>query len=64
MEMNTGQKSMPTPPKCDLCEKTMNPTVKVYHDHTRLCKSCYAHMEKMPEILARCVERFLCGNVV
>lgn len=50
--------------KCELCEEKMNPTVKIYNHNTRLCKACFDHMENMPEVMAKCVERFLIGNVV
>ncbi|MGD9006809.1 MAG: hypothetical protein PVG41_02750 [Desulfobacteraceae bacterium] len=50
--------------KCELCEQKMNPTVKIYNDDTRLCKTCFDHIENMPEVVAKCVERFLFGNVV
>ncbi len=50
--------------KCELCEHIMNPTVKIYNNNIRLCKACFHHMGKMPEIVAKCVERFLIGNVV
>jgi recombinational DNA repair protein (RecF pathway) len=50
--------------KCDLCEQKMNPTVKIYNNDTRLCKTCFNHMENMPEVVGKCVERFLIGNVV
>lgn len=53
-----------TPPKCELCELKMNPTVKIYNNHTRLCTACFYQMEKLPEIVAKSVERFLLGNVV
>jgi recombinational DNA repair protein (RecF pathway) len=50
--------------KCGLCEQKMNPTVKIYNNDTRLCKTCFDHMENMPDVVAKCVERFLIGNVV
>ncbi len=50
--------------KCELCEQKMNPTVKIYNNDTRLCKACFHHMEKLPEVVAKSVERFLIGNVV
>lgn len=50
--------------KCGLCEQKMNPTVKIYNSDTRLCRTCFDRMEKMPEVVAKCVERFLVGNVV
>jgi hypothetical protein len=50
--------------KCDLCEQVMNPTILIYKDQTCLCKACYDHMLRMPEPLAKSVERFLIGNVV
>ena len=51
-------------PKCDLCEQKMNPTVKVYNNHTFLCAACFHHMKNLPEIVAKSLERFLIGNVV
>lgn len=50
--------------KCELCEQKMNPTVNIYNNNTRLCKACFHHMEKLPDIVAKSVERFLIGNVV
>lgn len=50
--------------KCELCEQKMNPTVKIYNNDTRLCRTCFYHMETMPGAVAKCVERFLIGNVV
>ena len=50
--------------RCDLCEQKMNPTVKIYNNDTRLCKTCFDHMESLPEAIAKSVERFLIGNVV
>lgn len=49
---------------CELCDQKMNPTVMIYNHHTRLCTSCYHHMEKMPDLVAKSIERFLIGNVV
>jgi hypothetical protein len=50
--------------KCELCEQKMNPTVKIYNKDTHLCKVCFHHMERLPDIVAKSVERFLIGNVV
>jgi hypothetical protein len=50
--------------KCELCEQKMNPTVKIFNNDTHLCKACFNHMENMPKVVAKCVERFLIGNVV
>jgi hypothetical protein len=50
--------------KCELCEQRMIPTVKIYNNNTRPCKTCFHHMESLPEVVAKCVERFLIGNVV
>jgi hypothetical protein len=50
--------------RCDLCEQKINPTVKIYNNDIRLCKACFGHMENLPEVVAKSVERFLIGNVV
>ncbi len=62
--MNSDEQSNEAIPKCDLCEREMNPMARIYNHHTRLCKACFSHVEKMPEIVAKSVERFLIGNVV
>jgi hypothetical protein len=62
--MQTEHKTIEAFQKCELCEQKMNPTVKIYNKDTRLCKACFHHMEKLPDIVAKSVERFLIGNVV
>jgi hypothetical protein len=62
--MNSDEQSNEAIPKCDLCERKMNPTVKIYNDNTFLCSACFYHIKNMPEIVAKSVERFLIGNVV
>ena len=62
--MNSDEQSNEAIPKCDLCERKMNPTVRIYNDNIRLCTACFQHIENMPEIVAKSVERFLIGNVV
>lgn len=62
--MHSDDQLSETVPKCDLCERKMNPTVRIYNDNTRLCSACFHHVEKLPDIVARSVERFLIGNVV
>lgn len=62
--METNATTSAIQKKCELCEKTMNPTIHIYKDQTCLCKACFNHMQQMPEILEKSVERFLIGNVV
>ncbi len=62
--MKSDEQTINALQKCELCEQKMNPTVKIYNNDTRLCKACFHHMEKAPDIVAKCVERFLIGNVV
>lgn len=50
--------------KCEFCERKMNPTVRIYKEHNRLCSICFANVENMPEIVLKSVERVLVGNVV
>jgi formylmethanofuran dehydrogenase subunit E len=64
MDTQSGKQSIDPLQRCDLCEQKMNPTVKIYTNNTRLCKSCFDHMENLPEVVAKNVERFLIGNVV
>ncbi len=49
---------------CDLCEQKINPTVRIYNNDIRLCSKCFDHIEKIPEAVAKSIERFLLGNVV
>lgn len=62
--MLSDSKTIDTLQKCELCEQKMNPTVKIYNNDTRLCKTCFHQMGKLPDIVAKSVERFLIGNVV
>lgn len=62
--MKTGEQQTDARNKCELCNQKMNPTVKIYKNHTRLCKACFQHMEIMPSIVAKCVERLVVGNVL
>jgi formylmethanofuran dehydrogenase subunit E len=50
--------------RCDLCERLMNPTVNIYNEDLYLCNACFYQMENLPPVVAKCVERFLIGNVV
>ncbi len=52
------------PEKCELCGQNMNPKINIYNAHFRLCSACFNQMERLPEKLARGVERFMIGNVV
>lgn len=61
--MNSGNQIIDSSQKCELCEQKMNPAVKIYNN-IRLCKACFHHMEKLPDVVAKSVERFLIGNVV
>jgi hypothetical protein len=62
--MKPNDQSTEANERCDLCEQKMNPTIRIYNDNTRLCGPCFHHMEKMPDILAKSVERFLIGNPI
>jgi ribosome-binding protein aMBF1 (putative translation factor) len=62
--MKLDEQSTDTLQKCELCGHKMNPTVKIYNNDTRLCKACFNHMGNMPEIVEKCVSRFLIGNVL
>lgn len=64
IKMESGMQTVDALQKCELCDHKMNPTVKIYNNDTRLCKTCFDRMENMPEVVAKCVERFLIGNVV
>ncbi len=61
--MKSDHQSIDSLQKCELCEQKMNPTVNIYKN-IRLCKACFHHMDKLPEVVAKSVERFLIGNVV
>lgn len=50
--------------KCDLCEQKMNPTVNIFKNDHKLCKACFIHMQNIPDVVAKSVERWLKGNVV
>ena len=62
--MNPDEQSNDAIPKCDLCERKTNPTERVYNNYTSLCSECFSHMQNLPEIVAKSLERFLIGNVV
>jgi hypothetical protein len=62
--MKPDEKSNQAIPGCDLCEREMNPTVRIYNHNTRLCSACFQHIQNLPGIVAKGVERFLIGNVV
>lgn len=62
--MNPDEHLRPVAPRCDLCERRMNPTVRIYNDNIHLCTACFEHVRNLPEILAKSIERFLMGNVV
>ncbi len=62
--MKSDEQSNEAIPKCDLCERKMNPTIRIYNHNTRLCSACFYHIQNLPEIVAKSVERFLIGNVV
>jgi hypothetical protein len=62
--METNATTCAIQKKCELCEQAMNPTIHIYKDQICLCKTCFGHMQQMPEILEKSVERFLIGNVV
>lgn len=64
IDMRTSEQSIGIIDKCELCGQKINPTVKIYKDHTRLCKTCFHHMEIMPEIVGECVKRMMIGNVL
>ncbi len=61
--MKADDQSRDVIPCCDLCEQKMNPTVNIYND-IRLCSECYQHIQNLPQIVAKSVERFLIGNVL
>ncbi len=62
--MKSIEQPIDASPKCERCEQKMNPTVKIYNDNIQLCKACFDHVEILPELVAKSVERFLIGNVV
>jgi hypothetical protein len=62
--MEVTEMSVPVGQRCDLCERLMNPTVNIYKDAYHLCNDCYDQIWQMPPVMAKCVERFLIGNVV
>ena len=64
MDTQSDKPSIDPLQRCDLWEQKINPTVKIYNNDTRLCKACFGHMENLPEVVAKSVERFLIGNVV
>ncbi len=61
--MDSNEQLRETLQKCDLCEQKINPAVKICNNIC-LCPACFHHIQKMPEIVAKNVERFLIGNVV
>lgn len=62
--MNSDYQSNETIPRCDLCERKMNPAVRIYNNIISLCSPCFHRIQKLPENTAKSVERFLAGNVV
>lgn len=62
--MNSEDQLGKTIPRCNLCERKMNPTVRIYNDNIHLCSACFHRIRNLPEIVAESVERFLLGNVV
>lgn len=62
--MNSEQQTIETPPNCDLCQRKMNPTIHIYKQDTHLCNDCFSQLESVPLVVAKCVERFLIGDVV
>lgn len=62
--MKSEEQSLSTSLKCDLCEQKMNPTVNIYKAHHNLCKACFQHMQNLPEVVAKSLDRWLNGNVV
>jgi hypothetical protein len=64
MDTQSDKQSIAPFQRCELCEQKMNPTVQIYNNDTRLCKTCFDHMGSLPEVVAKSVERFLIGNVV
>ena len=49
---------------CQLCEQEMNPTGYPLNEEIVLCRGCYHHMKRLPEVVIKSVERFIIGNVV
>ena len=62
--MKSDEQSNQAIPKGDLCERKMDPTERIYNHNMHLCSVCFQHIQNMPEIVAKSVERFLIGNVV
>jgi hypothetical protein len=62
--MNSDYQSSEAIPECDLCERKMNPTVRIYNDIICLCSPCFHHIQNLPKNAAKSIERFLVGNVV
>lgn len=63
-EMKSDSHSIELFHQCELCEKKRNTETRVFSNDTHLCEVCLNHVEKLPEIVAKSVERFLIGNVV
>ena len=63
-DMQSNQKIEITTSQCHLCEQKMNPTAYPFTSAIVLCRGCYHHMERPPEVVIISIERFLVGNVV
>lgn len=62
--MNSDDQMKKTNARWGLCERKMNPTVRIYDDNAHLCSTCLHRLQNLPEIVAKSIERFLVGNVV
>ena len=62
--MQSNQSIEITPSQCHLCEQKMNPAAYPLTKEIVLCQGCYHHMERLPEVVIKSVERFFnwqCG---
>ena len=57
--MKSDEQSNQAIPKGDLCERKMDPTERIYNHNMHLCSVCFQHIQNMPEIVAKSVERSL-----
>ena len=61
--MKSDNQSIDPLQKCELCEQKMN-SAGIIYNNIDLCKAYFHPMEKLSEVVAKSVERFLIGNVV
>ncbi len=62
--MQSNQTIEMTTSQCHLCEQKMNRSAYLFTKEIVICGVCYHHLERLPEVVIRSVERFLIGNVM